>query len=66
MGFSAREAVKGNEPGTGACGHVAAALVPLSFPAIPRGWPASSKRPQATFPPEMPRDDLVLPGILPV
>jgi hypothetical protein len=31
MGFSAREADKGNELGTTTCGHFTAALVPLPF-----------------------------------
>ena len=31
MGFSAREADKGNKQGTRACGYFTAALVPLPF-----------------------------------
>ena len=38
MGFSAREADKGNELGTRTCGHFTAALVPFLFPWL-ADWP---------------------------
>lgn len=58
-GFSAREADKGNEPGTRACGHFAAALVPFLFPLV--CGLARSTTPAS----EVPSGDLPLPGILP-
>lgn len=59
MGFSAREAAKGNDQGARACGHITAALVPLAF-LLACGLARS-----ATSAPEVPERRLPLPGILP-